>query len=63
MSGVMEMASPIFGPRDGPALETPSELACQVCGRFALTEDSPHEFAAGVIERLICQVCGSHCTR
>ena len=37
-----------------------SELACGVCGHHALDEDSPHEFAQNLTDRLICQVCGAH---
>lgn len=35
-------------------------LACPECGRHDLHEDSPHEFAGGLIDRLICQACGAH---
>lgn len=36
------------------------ELACGVCGHFALSEDSPHEFAENLTDRLFCLLCGAH---
>lgn len=47
------------GPREG-AGPGPSELVCEVCGRHALKEDTPHEFAAGLIDQLVCTACGAH---
>lgn len=37
-----------------------SPLACPECGQHDLHEDGPHEFADGLIDRLICQACGAH---
>ncbi len=54
------MASLFLGPRDGALPEIPSEQACPVCGQHALDEDTPHEFAGGLSDRLICGVCGAH---
>lgn len=38
----------------------PSNTNCGVCGQYALTEDSIHEFAGGLSDRLVCQACGAH---
>lgn len=46
--------------RDGTPPVTPSVLSCGVCGRHALDEAAPHEFARSLVDRLVCQVCGSH---
>ncbi len=46
---------------DALAAATPlRELACGVCGHFALSEDSPHEFAENLTDRLFCLLCGAH---
>lgn len=50
----------LASPRGGATPEGPSTLACHACGQHALGEDTPHEFAAGLTDRLICTVCGAH---
>ncbi|MBA8824628.1 hypothetical protein FHX42_001975 [Saccharopolyspora lacisalsi] len=52
--------SPLVAAGYEVASTTPSSEGCQVCGHFALTEDTSHEFAHRPINRLICQVCGAH---
>lgn len=36
-----------------------SGMHCEVCGHAALLEDTFHEFAEGLTDRLICQICGA----
>ncbi|MDR7302785.1 hypothetical protein [Haloactinomyces albus] len=47
-------------PRDGTDPAVPSEVACEVCGHHALEEATPHEYATGLSDRLVCGVCGAH---
>lgn len=58
MFSVSRPGSP--APRDGAVPESPSELSCGVCGRYALEEDTSHEFATDLTDRLVCAVCGTH---
>ncbi len=44
----------------GSPVDSPSAAACAVCGHHALVEDTVHEFAAGMTDRWICQLCGAH---
>lgn len=37
-----------------------SELNCEVCGHFALVENTVHEYADALGDRWICEVCGAH---
>ncbi len=46
--------------RDSTPHASIAEWACHVCGHHTLFEDSPHEFARGLTDRLICEVCGAH---
>ncbi|MBA8826300.1 hypothetical protein FHX42_003676 [Saccharopolyspora lacisalsi] len=39
----------------------PTGPACRVCGQHALEEDSPHEFARGLTDLLVCHACGARC--
>lgn len=50
------------GQSDGqPVPATPSTLACQVCGQYALHEVEPlSDLAEGLGARLECQQCGAH---
>lgn len=41
-------------------LATATERICRVCGHTQLAEDTPHEYAAGLTDRLICGNCGAH---
>lgn len=50
----------VHSPRDGVLPTTESEHPCGVCGEHALDEDTPHEYANGLADRLICEVCGAH---
>ncbi len=45
--------------RTGTSPAPPAGSACRVCGQHALEEDSPHEFARGLTDRLICHACGA----
>ena len=38
---------------------TEGRPVCPACGQCDLHEDSPHEFADGLIDQLICQDCGA----
>lgn len=41
-------------------LDPQTERICRVCGHAQLDEDTPHEYAAGLTDRLICGNCGAH---
>ncbi|WP_141921293.1 hypothetical protein [Halopolyspora algeriensis] len=45
---------------DGGSSATSSPRTCEVCGRNALEEATPHEYATGLSDRLTCGVCGAH---
>lgn len=36
------------------------DFVCRVCGHRTFSEDTPHEFAGGLSDRLLCQACGAH---
>ncbi|MBA8826481.1 hypothetical protein FHX42_003857 [Saccharopolyspora lacisalsi] len=45
---------------EAPTTTSTSMSACGDCGQHALEEDTPHEFARGLSDRLICRECGAH---
>lgn len=47
-------------PHDGAVPTMPSALACEVCGLHALEESSPHEYATGLGDHMLCNICGTH---
>lgn len=38
----------------------PSQLACAICGQYALSAYTPHADSCPVEDRMICTRCGAH---